>query len=119
MSKPPKCSGALLRMASSPPRFTPEALRILRGKREGRYLVLAIDPDFEPGATESRTEFGLTLTQDADTSEVPDPRAARTVSKTSALSDGERDDLLLAMIVAKHTQSNAVETAMNGQTIGN
>jgi phosphoribosylaminoimidazolecarboxamide formyltransferase/IMP cyclohydrolase len=100
------------------PGFTTEALRLLRRKREGRYLVLAIDPSFEPGATESRTEFGLTLTQDADTCEVPDPRAARTVSKTSALADGDRDDLLLAMIVAKHTQSNAVVIAMDGQTIG-
>jgi len=100
------------------PGFAPEALRMLRSKREGRYLVLAIDPNFEPGPTESRTEFGLTLTQDADTCEVPDPRAAKTVSKTSALTDGARDDLLLAMIVAKHTQSNAVVIAMDGQTIG-
>lgn len=100
------------------PGFSTEALRILRSKREGRYLVLAIDPHFEPGATESRTEFGLTLTQDADTCEVPDPRAAKTVSKASALTDGDRDDLLLAMIVAKHTQSNAVVIATDGQTIG-
>jgi len=100
------------------PGFAPEALRILRSKREGRYLVLAIDPDFEPGATESRTEFGLTLTQDADTCEVPDPRTAKTVSNNHALSDDDRDDLLLAMIVAKHTQSNAVVIAMDGQTIG-
>lgn len=100
------------------PGFTTEALRILRGKREGRYLVLAIDPNFEPGATESRTEFGLTLTQDADTSAVPDPRAATTVSNTAALTDQARDDLLLAMIVAKHTQSNAVVIAVDGQTIG-
>jgi len=100
------------------PGFTAEASKILRSKREGRYLVLAIDRDFEPGATESRTEFGLTLMQDADTCEVPDPRAATTVSKTGALTDGDRDDLLLAMIVAKHTQSNAVVIAMDGQTIG-
>ena len=100
------------------PGFTPEALRILRSKREGRYLVLAIDPNFEPGATESRTEFGLTLTQDADTCEVPDPRTAKTVSNNHVLSDEDRDDLLLAMIVAKHTQSNAVVIAMDGQTIG-
>jgi phosphoribosylaminoimidazolecarboxamide formyltransferase/IMP cyclohydrolase len=45
------------------PSFTPEALTILRRKRKGRYLVLAIDPTFEPGKVESRTEFGLTMTQ--------------------------------------------------------
>ena len=95
-----------------------EALAMLRSKREGRYLVLAIDSNFEPGPTESRTEFGLTLTQDTDTCEAPDPRIAKAVSKAGALSDSERDDLLLAMIVAKHTQSNAVVIAMDGQTIG-
>jgi len=97
------------------PGFTPEALSILRGKREGRYLVLAIDPNFEPGATESRTEFGLTLTQDADSCEVPDPHNAKAVSKNHGLTDGERDDLLLAMVVAKHTQSNAVVVADSGR----
>ena len=34
------------------------------------------------------------------------------------MANDDRDDLLLAMIVAKHTQSNAVVIAMNGQTIG-
>ena len=115
-------TAAVLRRVASDgviaPGYTAEALAMLRSKREGKYLVLAIDSNFEPGATESRTEFGLTLTQDADTSEVPDPRIAKTVSKAGALSDSERDDLLLAMIVAKHTQSNAVVIARDGQTIG-
>jgi phosphoribosylaminoimidazolecarboxamide formyltransferase/IMP cyclohydrolase len=100
------------------PGFTPEALTILRRKREGRYLVLAIDPSFEPSKVERRTEFGLTLTQDVDTCPVPAPRAANVVSQHDALTDGDCEDLLLAMIVAKHTQSNAVVIAMNGQTIG-
>lgn len=100
------------------PGYTPEALAILRRKREGRYLVLAIDPSFEPGKVESRTEFGLTMTQDADIGDVPDPYAAKVVSQNRVLTDGNRDDLLLAMIVAKHTQSNAVVIAKDGQTIG-
>jgi phosphoribosylaminoimidazolecarboxamide formyltransferase/IMP cyclohydrolase len=100
------------------PGFTTEALTILRRKREGRYLVLTIDPDFEPCETESRTEFGLTMMQDVDTCDVPDPRCAKTVSKNRMLTDGNLEDLLLAMIVAKHTQSNAVVIAMEGQTIG-
>jgi phosphoribosylaminoimidazolecarboxamide formyltransferase/IMP cyclohydrolase len=100
------------------PGFTPEALAILRKKRKGRYLVLAIDPLFEPGEMETRTEFGLTITQNVDTSDVPDPRVAKVVSKNVALTDADRDDLLLAMIVSKHTQSNAVTIAKDGQVIG-
>lgn len=100
------------------PGFTPEALAILRKKRKGRYLVLAIDPLFEPGEMETRTEFGLTITQKVDASDVPDPRVVNAVSKNTALTDADRDDLLLAMIVAKHTQSNAVTIAKDGQIIG-
>jgi phosphoribosylaminoimidazolecarboxamide formyltransferase/IMP cyclohydrolase len=40
------------------------------------------------------------------------------VSQIGKLSDGNRDDLLLAMIVAKHAHSNAVVIAMDGQAIG-
>jgi phosphoribosylaminoimidazolecarboxamide formyltransferase / IMP cyclohydrolase len=40
------------------------------------------------------------------------------VSKRKDMTDGERESLLIAMIVAKHTQSNAVAIAVNGQTIG-
>jgi AICAR transformylase/IMP cyclohydrolase PurH len=100
------------------PSYTPEALMILRRKREGRYIVLALDLNFEPGEIESRTEFGLTLTQDIDNSSVVDPCLARRVSKNGALTTSHRNDLLLAMVVAKHTQSNAVVIAMDGQTVG-
>lgn len=100
------------------PGYTPEALTLLRRKRDGRYLVLAIDPAFEPDETESRTEFGLTMVQDTDNSDVPDLGTAKVVSKNRELTDDKRNDLLLAMIVARHTQSNAVVVVMDGQTIG-
>jgi len=100
------------------PGFTPEALTLLRRKRHGRYLVLVIEPTFEPGKMESRTEFGLTMMQAADTCDVPDPHAAKVVSQNGSLTDSNRNDLLLAMIVAKHAESNAVVIAMDGQTIG-
>jgi len=100
------------------PGFEPEALEILKQKRQGRFLVLAIDSAFEPKKQEIRTEFGLNLVQDADDSEVPDPSEAVCVSKGSEVPDMMRADLLLATIVARHTQSNAVVLASGGQTIG-
>jgi phosphoribosylaminoimidazolecarboxamide formyltransferase / IMP cyclohydrolase len=53
------------------PACNPEALSVLRGKRAGRFLVLTIDPDYEPEGVEIRDEFGLTLVQERDTSDAP------------------------------------------------
>ena len=43
------------------PACNPEALSILRGKRDGRFLALTIDPDYKPEGVEIRDEYGLTL----------------------------------------------------------
>src|SRR5260370_14152141 len=43
------------------PGYDPEALSILREKRDGRFLVLSIDSGYEPKGVEARDEFGLTL----------------------------------------------------------
>jgi phosphoribosylaminoimidazolecarboxamide formyltransferase / IMP cyclohydrolase len=100
------------------PGYAAEALSILKGKRNGRFLILAIDPCYEPIGRESRDEFGLILVQDRDTLEVPDPRGAKCVTSDGTLEESTADTLLLAMIVAKHTQSNAVVIATADQTVG-
>ena len=46
------------------PGFEPDALELLKSKRRGGYLILQIDPDFEPGPIETREVFGLRLEQD-------------------------------------------------------
>ncbi len=100
------------------PACNPEALSILRGKRDGRFLVLTIDPDYEPEGVEIRDEFGLTLVQERDTSDAPALSPSQVVTANSRLDESDTDDLSLAMIVARHTQSNAVVLAARGRTIG-
>jgi phosphoribosylaminoimidazolecarboxamide formyltransferase/IMP cyclohydrolase len=100
------------------PGYDPQALSILRSKRDGRFLVLAVDPSYEPEGAESRDEFGLTLVQDRDHSDVPDISATQVVTSNSSLDDGASEALLLAMIVARHTQSNAMVVATDSNTIG-
>jgi AICAR transformylase/IMP cyclohydrolase PurH len=95
-----------------------DALALLRGKREGRFIVLAIDPAYEPQGLEVRDEFGLTLVQDRDVSDAPALSTSQIVTACKHLTEAAADDLSLAMIVARHTQSNAVVLAANGQTIG-
>ena len=94
------------------------ALSILRGKREGRFVVLTIDPHYQPESVEIRDEFGLTLVQQRDTSDAPALLPSQVVTAKARLDAGDSEDLSLAMIVARHTQSNAVVLAAQGRTIG-
>ena len=49
------------------PGFEPEALELLKTKRDGAYMVLAIDPDYEPADIETREVFGFTMSQKRNT----------------------------------------------------
>jgi phosphoribosylaminoimidazolecarboxamide formyltransferase/IMP cyclohydrolase len=95
-----------------------QALSVLRSKRNGRFIVLTIDPDYEPKGIEVRDEFGLRLVQDRDTADAPRLSSSLAVTADAGLSAIDADQLSLAMIVARHTQSNAVVLAAHGQTVG-
>ena len=97
------------------PRLDADALALLREKRDGRFIVLTIDPAYEPEGVEVRDEFGLTLVQDRDISDAPSLSASQIVTANRHLPTAASDDLSLAMIVARHTQSNAVVLAANGR----
>src|SRR5512142_956673 len=45
------------------PAYEPEALEILRNKKQGKYAVIQIDPAYEPPEIESRDVFGVTFEQ--------------------------------------------------------
>ena len=45
------------------PSYTEEALEILKTKKKGNYLVMKVDPDYEPPAQETREIFGITFEQ--------------------------------------------------------
>src|SRR5512134_1278538 len=45
------------------PGYEPAALEILKGKKQGKYAIVQIDPAYEPPATETREVFGVTFEQ--------------------------------------------------------
>jgi phosphoribosylaminoimidazolecarboxamide formyltransferase/IMP cyclohydrolase len=100
------------------PAFTPEALQILRKKKSGSYIVLEADPAYTWSGLEIRREHGLELRQAPNRT-----RIDATVFERAAVGavppppDAVRD-LQLATIVVKHTPSNAVCVACEGQAIG-
>ncbi|MBM4420983.1 MAG: phosphoribosylaminoimidazolecarboxamide formyltransferase, partial [Chloroflexi bacterium] len=100
------------------PAYDADALALLRGKRGGTYLVLAIDPGYEPDPTESRTLFGLRVEQQRNDAVIGPRLLERVVTTRTELPAEARRDLLLALVTLKYTQSNSVCLAKDGQTIG-
>ena len=101
------------------PSYSPEALKILSGKRKGGYAVVKIDPDYEPPAEETRDVFGITFEQTRSTAPVIEPEAfSNPVTSVKDIPESARRDLLLALVTLKYTQSNSVCVTFGGQTLG-
>ena len=100
------------------PGYTPEALEILRTKRKGGYNVVKIDPDYEPQSIEQRDIFGIRFEQGYNSLPITRECLANIVTENKTLPEGAVDDLLLALITLKYTQSNSVCYTQDGQTIG-
>lgn len=102
------------------PGYEPEALEILKKKKGGRYLVLEMDPEYEPGKNETRTVYGINLSQGRnDIAISPDSfRTIITPKNSGPLPETAQRDLTVATIALKYTQSNSVCYAARGQVIG-
>lgn len=100
------------------PGYTPEALAILKAKREGKYHVLQIDPAYEAPELETREIFGITFEQRRNNLVPGLSMLEKIVTQAKDLPDTAKRDLLLAQITLKYTQSNSVCFAFDGQVIG-
>lgn len=101
--------------------FKPEALDILSKKKGGKYLVLEMDASYVPAPEETRTLFGVQLTQHRNDFVVsPETTFSNIVTPkdVNALPESARRDLTVATIALKYTQSNSVCYAFNGQVVG-
>jgi len=103
------------------PGFQPEALEILKKKKAGKYLVLQIDPAYNPPAQEQRTLYGVNLTQHRNDAVISPQKTFNTIvvpKESAPLPESALRDLTVATIALKFTQSNSVCYALNGQVIG-
>ena len=100
------------------PGYTPEALEILKAKRDGKYHVIAIDPGYEAPELERREIFGITFEQKRNTLVPGLAMLDRVVTANRELPDSAKRDLILAQITLKYTQSNSVCFTFDGQVIG-
>jgi phosphoribosylaminoimidazolecarboxamide formyltransferase / IMP cyclohydrolase len=100
------------------PAYDPEALEILKKKKQGKYAVIQIDPAYEPQVAETRQVFGVNLEQRRNDRPVTPQDFANIVSKCKELPEAAVRDMYLAWITLKFTQSNSVCYVTDGQTIG-
>ncbi|KAK4230602.1 cytidine deaminase-like protein [Podospora fimiseda] len=101
------------------PGYEPAALEILKKKKGGKYLVLQMDPEYEPSKTETRTVYGVNLTQGRNDVQIS-PKSFKNVitPKNGTLPESAQRDLTVATIALKYTQSNSVCYAARGQVVG-
>ena len=100
------------------PAYEPEALEILKRKKQGKYAVVQIDPAYEPHITETRQVYGLSMEQRRNDRPVTRDDFANLVTKCKELPESAVRDMFIAWITLKFTQSNSVCYVLDGQTIG-
>ena len=100
------------------PGYEEKALSLLKKKRKGKYVILQIDPDYEPEELEVRQVFGIILEQNRNSLTMGPELLNNIVTQKRDIPDSGKRDLLLALIALKYTQSNSVCFALNGQVIG-
>ena len=100
------------------PGYTPEALEILKTKRNGNYNVVAMDVNYVPAQQEIKQVFGITFQQGRNDFEIGPHLLENIVTSNKEIPENGKIDLLLSLITLKYTQSNSVCFAYDGEAIG-
>ncbi len=100
------------------PGYEPKALEMLKAKKQGGYLILQIDPDYEPPPVERRMLYGFQMEQPRNDAAITQDLFTHIVSADKKLPKDARDTLIVASIALKYTQSNSICVAYDGQVTG-
>ena len=100
------------------PGYEPDALAILSSKKGARYVVLEIDPAYEPVELETRQVYGISFEQRRNDRLVSVDDFKNVVTKKQEITQAALMDMIVAWLTLKYTQSNSVCFALNGQVIG-
>lgn len=100
------------------PGYEPEALEILKSKRNGNYNIVEIDHDYIPEPVEHKQVFGITFEQGRNNFKIDESLLTNLVTENKEIPDSAKRDLIISLITLKYTQSNSVCFAFDGQAIG-
>lgn len=100
------------------PGYEPEALEILKSKKNGNYNVIQIDPEYVPEPVERKQVFGIVFEQGRNELAINTELLANVVTENKEIPYEAKVDLMISLITLKYTQSNSVCYAKGGQAIG-
>ena len=100
------------------PGYDEDALEVLRGKKKGGYVILRIDPAFEPPEHEYRLEFGLRLEQTHNRAAIHAELFHNITTRHNVVPAEAMQSLIVATVTLKHTQSNSIAVGYRGQAVG-
>ena len=100
------------------PGYEPEALEILKSKKNGSYNVIAIDPEYRPEPIERKQVYGIVFEQGRNELKIDEELLKKVVTANKEIPDSAKIDLIISLITLKYTQSNSVCFAKGGQAIG-
>ena len=100
------------------PGYDPEALEILKSKRNGKYNIVRIDPRYIPSPVERKEVFGITFQQGRNDFKIDKELLKNIVTENRDIPEQAKRDLIVTLITLKYTQSNSVCYGVDGQAIG-
>ena len=100
------------------PSYSEKALQILKAKKNGSYCILQIDKDYIPQELEKKQVFGVTFEQGHNFLKIDKTCLSNIVTKNKTMSEEDKMNLVISLIVLKYTQSNSVCYVKDGQAIG-
>jgi phosphoribosylaminoimidazolecarboxamide formyltransferase / IMP cyclohydrolase len=98
------------------PGYEPGTVATLSAKKNGSFLIMEADPAHRPPAQEVREVHGMRFVQPWDDA-IPDRTTLDAVS-VGTVPEHAVDDLVLGLLVVRHTQSNSVAYVRDGMTLG-
>ena len=100
------------------PGYSEKAMEILKAKKGGKYNVVQINPDYNFDGLEKKEIYGITFMQQSN-DVIPDMNnIGEIVTKNKDLPESVIQDMIVAVITLKYTQSNSVCYVYDGQVIG-
>merc|ERR1719464_97100 len=105
------------------PGYTPEALELLKSKKNGKFIILQATKDYIQPDVEYREVYGMTFQQKRNdvvlTKDDFTKKIVTDVSKHSQeMNENAIRDMIVASVCIKYTQANSVGFAKHGQMIG-
>ena len=100
------------------PGYEPEALEILKSKKNGNYCVIQMDEAYEPDPIERKQVFGITFEQGRNDLKIHPGMFDQIVTDNKEIPEASKVDLAISLITLKYTQSNSVCYVKDGQAIG-